>query len=110
AELTREIDELSQRRRDWQGALAVRESSPEPPETFVLELGLDANPTGEAIAPGIPTLFDPAPTRVAPTEHSSGRRTALADWIASADNPLTARVIVNRLWQGMLGSGIVATP
>ena len=41
---------------------------------------------------------------------SPGRRRALADWIASAENPLTARVFVNRLWHHHLGHGIVATP
>jgi len=39
-------------------------------------------------------------------ERDSGRR-QLADWIASADNPLTARVVVNRIWQELFGEGIV---
>ncbi|MGH9722440.1 MAG: PSD1 and planctomycete cytochrome C domain-containing protein [Bryobacteraceae bacterium] len=41
---------------------------------------------------------------------SSGRRRALAEWIASAENPLTARVIVNRIWYWHFGRGIVSTP
>ncbi len=41
---------------------------------------------------------------------STGRRTALANWIASRDNPLTARVMVNRIWQHHFGAGIVGTP
>ena len=41
---------------------------------------------------------------------SSGRRRALADWIVSPDNPLPARVLVNRIWQHHFGRGIVSTP
>lgn len=41
---------------------------------------------------------------------SSGRRRALAEWIASPDNPLTARVMVNRIWHWHFGRGIVPTP
>jgi Protein of unknown function (DUF1553)/Protein of unknown function (DUF1549)/Planctomycete cytochrome C len=41
---------------------------------------------------------------------SSGRRRALAEWISSPDNPLTARVMVNRIWHWHFGRGIVPTP
>ncbi|MCA9041033.1 MAG: PSD1 domain-containing protein, partial [Planctomycetaceae bacterium] len=44
------------------------------------------------------------------TARESERRLKLAEWIASPDNPLTARVIVNRLWQFHFGTGIVDTP
>jgi Protein of unknown function (DUF1553)/Protein of unknown function (DUF1549)/Planctomycete cytochrome C len=43
-------------------------------------------------------------------DRSSGRRTALANWIASPANPMTARVMVNRIWQHHFGIGIVGTP
>ena len=41
---------------------------------------------------------------------SSGNRKALANWIATKDNPLFARVMVNRIWQYHFGQGLVSTP
>lgn len=54
-------------------------------------------------------LGEPAP-EIKPTEFSTGRRMALANWITRKDNPLSTRVIVNRIWQNHFGSGIVPTP
>jgi hypothetical protein len=50
------------------------------------------------------------PAAIVAVPHSTGRRLALAKWVASKDNPLTARAIVNRLWQHHFGKGIVGTP
>ncbi len=56
-------------------------------------------------------LKAPAPVIASPSDgRSTGRRTALAKWIASPDNPLTARVLVNRVWQHHFGRGLVRSP
>ncbi|TXT32428.1 MAG: hypothetical protein FD138_2064, partial [Planctomycetota bacterium] len=51
----------------------------------------------------------PAAFRLLPTAFSSSGRLELAQWIASKDNPLVARVMVNRIWQHHFGTGLVAT-
>ena len=64
------------------------------------------------IPPGWLSVLDdsPATVRSLPNApHSTGRRTALARWLTSADNPLTPRVMVNRIWQYHFGKGLVAT-
>lgn len=60
------------------------------------------------IEPGVLTLLDPAPLQVQPLPNSTGRRTALARWLTAPGNPLTARVIVNRVWQQHFGKGLAA--
>ena len=60
------------------------------------------------IEPGVLTLLDPAPLQVQPLPNSTGRRTALAQWLTAPGNPLTARVIVNRVWQQHFGKGLAA--
>ena len=66
--------------------------------------------TGTAVQPGFLSVLDvdaPVAMPTSPTTESSGRRLALASWIGRADNPLTPRVIVNRVWQQHFGQGIV---
>ena len=92
-------------------ALCVTEVGPAPRETRVFARG-NPHAEGEAVAPGFPSVLGTGDPRIAPpqTGKSSGRRLALAQWIASPGNPLTARVIVNRIWQHHFGRGIVRTP
>jgi hypothetical protein len=63
----------------------------------------------EQVQPAFPEAITDEKPDIKPTAFSSGRRTALANWIASANNPLTARVFVNRVWEEYFGRGIVET-
>lgn len=75
---------------------------------------------GEPVIAGVPAIFGGGDIqdRVGPREATgpiplnptTGRRRVLADWIAASDNPLTARVAVNRIWQFHFSRGLVATP
>jgi hypothetical protein len=80
-------------------------------DTYVLAGGELAN-KGDKVEPGFlqALVGKDEPAKIPFAGGSSGRRTALAEWIASPDNPLAARVIVNRLWQHHFGEGIVRTP
>ncbi|MDE0620141.1 MAG: DUF1549 and DUF1553 domain-containing protein [Bryobacterales bacterium] len=91
--------------------MGIRELGSEPPATHVLSFANYAAPL-EEVEPGYLTLLAPGPATYAPAldGRSSGRRTALAGWLTGADNPLTARVMVNRLWHYHFGQGIVRTP
>lgn len=90
--------------------MVARELECEPPATHRLASGTYNKPL-EQVAPGVPSFVatgsgDPLPF-AAPHPHSSGRRTALARWLVDPRNPLVPRVLVNRLWQGHFGRGLI---
>lgn len=81
----------------------VMEELDQPRQTFLLERGrYDAR--GRKLEPGIPAALA-SPSNRQPTD-----RLGFAKWIASDQNPLTARVAVNRIWQQHFGRGLVNTP
>jgi mono/diheme cytochrome c family protein len=83
----------------------------ETPPSYFLIRG-DPAARGSLMRPGFVSVatYGAPPTEIPPADgHTSGRRRALAEWLASPQNPLTARVIVNRIWHHHFGRGIVAT-
>lgn len=101
-------------------AMSLRHSygppfEPGVPETRVLIRGEWDKPD-EIVEPGFPSLItghqDPASIRLDPFKRwpTRSRRLALAQWIVSTNNPMTARVMINRLWDWHFGRGLVATP
>jgi len=83
----------------------------EAPPTFILSKGVWDAPLDQ-VQPGYLTILDPNPAKVIPPEgvNSSGRRSALANWLADPKNPLTTRVMANRIWHYHFGQGIVGSP
>lgn len=93
--------------------------APLPTARTVSDVGAKSAPTlipgkrnAEPIEPGILTVLDPNPMTI-PTPSLStttGRRAALAEWLTRADNPLTPRVMANRVWQYHFGRGLAESP
>ncbi len=76
------------------------------PQAYVLRMG-DPKNRLDPVDPSVPRVLKASyeiPTATV------GRRTALANWLVSGENPLTARVMANRIWQFRMGTGIVRTP
>ena len=88
----------------------IDEAGPNSSPTYILRRG-EYTLRGAEVQPRPPEILKSSggDISIRPFARSTGRRTALAEWLAKPDNPLTARVIVNRLWQHHFGLGIVAT-
>lgn len=71
-------------------------------ETFIHVRG-NFRTRGEMVTPGLPSAFHTSPKEAAPN------RMDLAKWLIAKENPLTSRVIVNRFWENLFGTGIVET-
>jgi len=101
----------SKERPEW-SIMALTDAGAKPRATRILWRG-DVKNVGPEVAPGVPAALAreqlTLPTTAADAK-TTGRRRALAEWIASPRNPLTWRVVVNRIWQHHFGAGIVATP
>ena len=98
---------------DEPGSFLHEEGGPayEAPPNYFLIRGDPFSP-GSEMSPGfltVATYGDPPTALPRPDGRTSGRRLALAEWIASRDNPLTARVMANRIWHHHFGRGIVRT-
>ena len=91
---------------------AVTDSKGAWPAAHLLERG-DAYHPGEEVQPGFICALPGGDRNVPPAQPNSattGRRLAFADWLATPQNPLTARVWVNRVWRQHFGRGLVNTP
>ncbi|MBL9138371.1 MAG: PSD1 domain-containing protein [Verrucomicrobiales bacterium] len=109
--LSKRLETLTAAKRPFTRGLLATDNPENVPATHILFQG---DPTAErgAVPPGFLSILDPNPAEIqtAPSRKTTGRRLALAHWITSPANPLTARVLVNRAWQSFFGRGLVATP
>jgi len=114
----RQLFELRRKLKPLPHVRALYELGGEPPRSYLLRRG-DALSPGAEVQPGVLSVLNAGlePYRVVgpgeaggPVGDASGRRTALARWLTQPSHPLTARVMVNRIWMHYFGLGIVATP
>ncbi len=103
-----EVEKLKKQKTELETVQTVYGGQFGPPEqTFILRRG-DPEQRVTEVAPAVPAIFEFA--EISEKAPEQERRIRLAEWIASPDNPLTARVMVNRIWQNHFGRGLAATP
>ena len=110
--LQAQFDALEAQKPKLQTAMAITEAGKDAPASYFLHRG-NIGQKGSKMTPGVlSAAYEgewafPAPPADAKT---SFRRAGFAEWMTSPDNPLTARVMVNRIWQNHFGEGLVRTP
>lgn len=114
AELKGRVNELNRTKRSFAKIQALFDVAAKPPKSRVLRRGLVSAP-GVLVEPGFLEVLSTPETSNAIREdgvpaESTGMRLSLARWLTNREHPLTARVIVNRVWHHHFGRGIVATP
>ncbi|NNE91830.1 MAG: DUF1553 domain-containing protein [Verrucomicrobiales bacterium] len=103
------IDALIAARPDLPMAYVWEEKSSDPPVTHLLIRGRPGN-HGEKVDPAAPVILKVPANFSGSDKYTTRRRLGLANWIVDPENPLTARVIVNRVWMHHFGNGLVRTP
>jgi hypothetical protein len=89
--------------------IGMRDLNKTAPVTYRLAAGV-WDSRAEEVQPGFLSILDASPAKITPMAESTGRRSALASWLTSPENPLTARVMVNRIWLHHFGEAIVGSP
>lgn len=109
--LSDKIERLNREKRPFTHGLLASDNTNAVGPTRILYQG-DHRAERDPVVPGFLSALDPNPANIEPARNprTTGRRATLAEWIASKENPLTARVVVNRAWQNFFGRGLVATP
>lgn len=109
--LQKQINAVEAQRRSVTHGLLMTDSAENVAAIHILFQGDHKSPR-DAVEAGFPSVFDPQPAQISKSVNSktTGRRLTLANWIASSHNPLTARVLVNRVWTNLMGQPLVATP
>ena len=112
AEREQKVASLSASKKSYGKIQAVWDVGPAP-AVYLYRRGGYETP-GAAVEPAFPAVLTDNTAKAvqpaAPGGATSGYRTALAHWLTRPDHPMTARVIVNRVWQQYFGRGIVSTP
>jgi hypothetical protein len=106
-EAKEKVDQLRKEKSEYEKAIPtvmVMQELPKPRDTYVLKRGrYDMPDKNQKVQPGVPACLPPMKAN-APTN-----RLGLAQWLVAPENPLTARVTVNRYWQRYFGTGLVKT-